>query len=67
MADVLPESLRTCKAHVGSQGLASMRTYAQKRLEDWRDELEQAAPERVQKLQGMIAGVRELLGDIWGS
>jgi len=67
MADVLPESLRTCKAHVGSQGLAAMHTYAQALLEGWRDELEQAAPERVQKLQGMIAGVRELLGDIWGS
>ena len=67
MAEVIPESLRTCRAHVGSQGLSAMRAYAQARLEDWRDELEQAAPERVQKLQGMIAGVRELLGDMWGS
>lgn len=67
MAEVLHESLRTCRAHVGSQGLCAMRDYARVLVEAWRDELERAAPERVLKLQGMINGVRELLGDIWGS
>lgn len=60
-----PEALAVCRAHAGSQGLSALREYAAAKIEDWRDELEGASPERCQRLQGMIAGVRDILGDIW--
>lgn len=55
------DALAQCRAHYGQVVLKAMCELSEHIINGWRDELESASPERCQRLQGKIQGVREFL------